>query len=277
VVTDDGTDPARAAALARGCDVAVLVAGDAEHEGGDRADLNLPSGQDALIAAVAAANPRTVVVLHTGAPVAMPWLDRVHSLVQAWYPGEEDGDALADVLFGDVDPSGRLPVTFPRAADQSPATGAPRYPAGPGGYEYTEGLDVGYRGFDAAGLVPLFPFGYGLSYTTFTYTGLRVVPDGGGVRVRFTVTDTGGRAGVAVPQVYLGFPGAAGEPPHQLKGFDRVALAPGAARDVTLTLPAAAFTTWSAAAGWHTVHGDYQISVGSSSRDLPLHAAIRWP
>jgi beta-glucosidase len=247
-------------------------------EGTDRPSMDLPDNQDALVSAVAAANPNTVVVLNTGAPVTMPWLGQVRTLVESWYPGQEDGNALAAVLFGDVDPSGRLPVTFPTDAAQAPTMGAPRYPSGPDGYDYTEGLDVGYRGYDAHGLTPLFPFGYGLSYTTFRYSGLRVTPHPGyprgDVALSFTVTNTGDRTGVAVPQVYLGFPIAAGEPPHQLKAFERLTLGPGAARRVTLSLPAHAFDYWGPG-GWQAAAGAYQVSVGSSSRDLALTGTIR--
>jgi beta-glucosidase len=155
--------------------------------------------------------------------------------------------------------------------------GVPRYPAGPAGYDYTEGLDVGYRGFDRQGLAPLFPFGYGLSYTTFEYSGLAVAAIGYGsrreVRVRFTVTNTGGRTGVAVPQVYVGFPAVAAEPPRQLAAFDRLRLAPGATRTVTLTLRQRAFEYW-ATGGWRAAPGAYRVSVGSSSRDLPLAKSI---
>lgn len=277
VTTADGADIAAAVAKARAADVALVVVGDTTKEGIDRTDMDLPDNQDALISAVAAANPKTVIVLQTGAPVTMPWLTKVSTLVETWYPGQEGGDALAAVLFGDADPSGRLPVTFPTSAAQSPSMGAPRYPAGPNGYDYTEGLDVGYRGFDNRGLTPLFPFGHGLSYTTFGYSGLTLTPVTSGtrrdVRVSFTVTNTGQRAGVAVPQVYVGYPAIAQEPPRQLRGFDRFALAPGAGRAVTLTLSQHAFEYW-ATGGWRTAAGSYQISVGSSSRSLPLAGGV---
>jgi beta-glucosidase len=278
VRTDDGSDPARAAALAATSDVAVVVVGDLSREGGDRPSMNLPGAQDALITQVAAANPDTVVVLNTGGPVAMPWLPRVSTLLEAWYPGEQNGDALAGILFGDVDPSGRLPMTFPVSVDQSPATGQPRYPAGSTGYDYTEGLLVGYRGFDALNRTPLFPFGFGLSYTAFRYADLTVTPAKGragtGLSVRFTVTNTGGRPGVAVPQVYLGFPTSAGEPPRQLKAFTRLTLEPGARETVTLTVPASARQVWSVPKGWRAPAGTYRVQVGSSSRTLPLSRTV---
>jgi beta-glucosidase len=278
VRTDTGSDAARAAALAKASDVAVVVVGDKGQEGSDRAAMSLPADQNALIARVAAANPDTVVVLNTGGPVVMPWLSRVSTLIEAWYPGERNGDALAAVLFGDVDTSGRLPMTFPTAAAQSPAVGKPRYPAGSKGYDYAEGLRVGYRGFDVLKRTPLFPFGFGLSYTTFRYAGLRVTPlpapEGTSLTVRFTVTNTGNRPGVEVPQVYLEVPSSAGEPPRQLKEFTRTVLAPGDQQVVTLAMPPSALRIWSAALGWHTPAGTYRVRVGSSSRTLPLSKSV---
>ncbi|MGB9377451.1 MAG: glycoside hydrolase family 3 C-terminal domain-containing protein, partial [Mycobacteriales bacterium] len=273
VTTDDGADPARAAAAARAADVAVVVVGDVTKEGRDRPSMDLPGTQNALIRAVTAANPRTVVVLQTGSAVTMPWLGQVRALLETWYPGQEGGSALAAVLFGDADPSGRLPVTFPTDAAQSPSMGAPRYPAGRDGYDYTERLNVGYRGFDSTGRTPLFLFGYGLSYASFAYTKLAATRVGSGVQVALTVTNTGKRTGVAVPQVYLGFPAAAGEPPRQLRGFDRLLLTPGASQRVTITLDRHAFEYWGAA-GWQTATGGYQVWAGASSRDLPLSARL---
>jgi beta-glucosidase len=278
VRTDDGSDLARAAAMAATSDVVVVVVGDMDKEGTDRAAMSLPGHQDELIARVAAANPDTVVVLNTGGAITMPWLPRVPALLEAWYPGEQNGNALAAILFGDLDPSGRLPITFPRSVEQSPAIGAPRYPAGPGGYDYAEGLRVGYRGFDALHRTPLFPFGYGLSYATFRYTGLSVTPQqergGTSLRVRFTVANSGRRAGVEVPQVYLGFPPSAGEPPRQLKAFTRLSLAAGSRQTITLMLPPTALRVWSAAQGWHRPAGTYRVQVGSSSRSLPLLRSV---
>jgi beta-glucosidase len=276
VTGDAGTDTARAAAKARAADVAVVVVGDTSKEGSDRPGLSLPGNQDALISAVTAANPNTVVVLETGAPVTMPWLSQVHTLLEAWYPGEEGGTALAQVLFGDVDPSGRLPVTFPVTAAQAPTMGAPRYPAGPHGYDYTERRDVGYRGYDHRGLRPLFWFGKGLSYTTFAYTGLRITRTRTAVQVSFTITNIGARAGVSVPQLYLSFPAAVGEPPEQLKGFQRVPLGAGVSTSVRMDLPRSAFQYW-APTGWTVPAGGFQVSVGTSSRRLLLAASLQPP
>jgi beta-glucosidase len=208
--------------------------------------------------------------------VMMPWLSQVETLIEAWYPGEEGGTALARVLFGDVDPSGRLPVTFPVSAAQAPTMGAPRYPAGPDGYDYTEGRDVGYRGYDHLGLTPLFEFGYGVSYASFDYTGLRITRTPTAVQVSCTVTNTGARAGVAVPQLYLSFPAAVGEPPEQLKGFQRVALGAGESTSVQMVLPRSAFAYW-ASAGWTVPSGTFRVSVGKSSRRLLLAASVQPP
>jgi beta-glucosidase len=275
IVSSNGSDPAAAAALAASADVAVVIASDTSGENADRPSMSLPGSQDALIAAVTAAQSHTVVALHTAGAVTMPWLDAAGAVLEQWYPGEEDGAALASVLFGDTDPSGHLPVTFPTSAAQDPVMTPGQYPAGPTGYNYTEGLNVGYRGFDAAGLTPLFPFGFGLSYTSFAYSGLTVsTPDANGaVKAQFTVTNTGSRAGVAVPQLYLSFPAAAGEPPWQLKGFTRVSLAPGASSTVTLSLPRSSFQVWSST-GWKVAGGQFTVAVGPDSRSLALNAPV---
>jgi beta-glucosidase len=279
VTAVDGSDPGQAAQRAAAADVAVVVVGDQESEGGDRASLSLPDGQDQLIAAVAAANPHTVVVVDSGAPVLMPWIDKVPAVLEAWYPGEEDGNALAAVLFGDVNPSGKLPVTFPRSANDVPARGAQQYPGVNGTVTYTEGLEVGYRWYDARHVKPLFPFGYGLSYTSFAYSGLKVSPSlgsrGGTVTVTVDVTNTGPRSGADVAQVYVADPAAAGEPPLQLKGFQKVQLAAGQTKRLKLTLDQRAFSIWNTdRQSWATVDGSYTVSVGDSSDHLPLHASV---
>ena len=275
VVTNDGSDPAAAATLAASADVAVVIANDNSGENADRPGLALPGNQDALISQITAAQPRTVVALHTAGAVTMPWLDQTDAVLEQWYPGEEDGAALAAVLFGDSNPSGHLPVTFPTSTAQDPVMQAGQYPAGPAGYNYTEALNVGYRGYAAANLTPLFAFGFGLSYTNFAYSGLSIsAPDvNGKVNAEFTVTNTGSRAGVAVPQLYLAFPAAAGEPPWQLKAFNRVSLAPGASSTVTLSLPRSAFQIWSAT-GWKVATGQFTVAVGADSRSLGLNAPV---
>jgi beta-glucosidase len=274
---NDGADPSAAAALAAKSDVALVLVGNKDREGRDRPNLSLEGGQDKLVAAVAAANPRAVVVLKTGGPVLMPWIERVPAVLEAWYPGEEDGNVVADLLFGDANPSGKLPVTFPRGEGDTPAHTPRQYPGVGGTAVYSEGLEVGYRWYDARAVTPLFPFGYGLSYTTFALRRLSVSPPttSGDVRVSFDVTNTGRRAGAEVAQVYVAAPSSAGEPPRQLKGFAKVNLQPGQTRRVTLTLDRRAFAAWDTAARrWTTARGRYQILVGDSSRDQPLRASV---
>ncbi|MEV7038584.1 glycoside hydrolase family 3 C-terminal domain-containing protein [Amycolatopsis sp. NPDC051061] len=275
VTLDDGSDPARAASLAGTSDVAVVMVGDNEAEGKDRASLALDGNQDALVAAVAAANPRTVVVVKSGGPVLMPWASSVPAILQAWYPGQQDGAAVAGVLFGDVNPSAKLPITFPAADADTPANTPAQFPGVGGVATYSEGLQVGYRWFDAQGRAPLFPFGHGLSYTTFAFSGLSVRNTRDGATATFTVRNTGKRAGAEVAQLYLGFPAAAGEPPRQLKGFSRVELAPGQARRVTIELDARDFSTWDTGShAWRPVKGGFTVQVGDSSRSLPLQAPL---
>jgi beta-glucosidase len=278
---NDGADPTVAAALARSSDVAIVMVGDDETEGVDRPSLALSGNQDALVSAVAAANPRTVVVVKSGGPVLMPWVDQVPAIVEAWYPGEEDGNAVAAVLFGDVNPSGKLPITFPKANGDVPAHTPQQYPGVNGNADYSEGLQVGYRWYDAQGIEPLFPFGYGLSYTTFAFSHLTVSPvlaPHGHVTVGVDVTNTGPRAGAEVAQVYVADPAATGEPPTQLKGFQKVTLDPGQTKHLTFTLDERAFSTWDPAAQqWTTHDGRYGVLVGDSSRNLPRHGTVNVP
>jgi beta-glucosidase len=266
-----------AAALAAASDVAVVVVRDYGTEERDRLELALPDDQDALIQAVAAANPRTVVVLTTGQPTAMPWLDAVPAVLEAWYPGEEQGNVIARVLFGDVNPSGKLPLTFPKTVDgafsgaqaQQAAASAQ---AGPRA-DYAEGLLIGYRWYDAKGVEPLFPFGYGLSYTEFRYEDLKVESP---TRVSFTLRNTGARAGAEVAQVYLGpCPGDGAAPPSALAGFAKVALAPGESQRVAVDLGADALSSWSADQhAWTTPSCQRALHVASSSRDVRLDGTI---
>jgi beta-glucosidase len=261
---------------ARGANAAVVVVDSDSSEGSDRTTLALPGDQDALIAAVAAANPRTIVVLRAGAPVLMPWLSQVPAVLDTWYPGQEDGGALAALLTGDAEPSGRLPVSFPRTDTQTPANAPPRYPAVDGNYDYTEGLQVGYRWYDAQNEDPLFPFGFGLSYTRFRYDHLRIGGgSGGATTVSLDVTNTGGRDGSDVVQLYLGYPRGSGEPPKALKGFHKVRIAHGHTRRVTFALTRDDLAVWDATAHARTVlDGTYPIMVGASSRDVRLRGAI---
>jgi beta-glucosidase len=297
VTSYSGTDPTQAAATAASAQVAIVFANNFESEGSDLSSITLQNNQDAYIEAVAAANPNTVVVLNTGGPVTMPWLSQVKSVLEAWYPGQEDGNAIAAVLFGNVDPSGHLPETFPASLSQVPASTAAQFPGTNGEVQYSEGLDVGYRWYDSQNITPLFPFGYGLSYTTFGFSHLVVTPQavnnnssgpgetscgcsGQGtnlVRVSATVTNTGTRAGADVVQLYLGDPAAAGEPPRQLEDFQKVSLSPGQSTTVRFTLNGHDLSYWDDDAnGWVVPDGSYQVYVGDSSAtaNLPLHGSF---
>ncbi len=272
---NDGSDTQAAANLARRSDVAIVMVGNKDREGADRPSLALPSGQDALIDAVAAASPRTVVVLKTGGPVLMPWLSRVEAVLEAWYPGEEDGNIVADLLFGNVNPSGKLPMTFPAAERDTAARTAQQYPGVNGTATYSERLQVGYRWNDAQNVMPLFPFGFGLSYTSFALSNLSVQTTAGPnprATVAVDVRNTGTRAGAEVVQVYVGSPAAAGEPPKQLRGFAKVSLQPGQTSRVSITLDPRSFSIWNN--GWTTVTGQYTVMVGTSSRSLPLQRSV---
>jgi len=263
-----------AVAAASAADVAVVFVNDTTSEGMDRTTLALPGDQNALIEAVAAANPRTIVVLHTSGPVLMPWLAQVEGVLQAWYPGEVSGDAIAAVLFGDIEPSGRLPMTFPADATQGPATQIAQYPGVNGEVHYDEEIDVGYRYYDRFAQQPLFPFGYGLSYTSFSVDRLRVKRRRDRFFVSARVRNIGDRAGAAVLQLYVGFPPSTGEPPNQLKGFGKVTLNPGRRKRVKMLVDSSSLATWNAIDGWVVNPGDYAFRVGTSSRDLPLEAVV---
>jgi beta-glucosidase len=274
----DGSDLAAAVAIAKAADVAVVMVGNKDHEGLDRPNLSLPDNQDRMVSAVAEANPHTIVVLKTGGPVLMPWLDDVTAVLEAWYPGEEDGNAVAALLFGKVNPSGKLPMTFPKAEDETPVHTPQQYPGVNGTAVYSEGLQVGYRWYDAQNITPLFPFGFGLSYATFRFTKLnapsRATPDEP-FRVAVDLTNVGSREGADVVQVYVASPASAGEPRKQLRGFAKVAIKPGEARHVVIKLDPRAFSIWDTKANrWTVVPGRYQIFVGDSLRNLPLHGDI---
>jgi beta-glucosidase len=271
---DDGLERARRAAAA--ADVAIVLAGHIVGEGMDRTSLALPDDQGALIAAVAAANPNTVVVLTTGGAVTMPWLDDVAAVLELWLPGDAYGTALARLLYGDVDPGGRLPVTFPASAAQGPGQMQATYPGAltsdgaVATVHFDEDLLVGYRYWDAYEQTPLYPFGYGLSYADFDVEalGITATADGGAI-LRARVQNTSARAGREVLQVYLEFPESAGSPPRQLKGMRSVELAAGAGQTVGIALSPQAFEAWDAAADrWFVPPGTYGVALGLSSRDI---------
>ena len=279
--TDDAMI-AEAVAAAKKAKVAVVFAGlpDAyESEGYDRTHMRLPDAQNALIEAVAAANANTVVVLHNGSPVELPWIDRVKGVLEVYLGGQAVGLATVKVLYGDVNPSGRLPESFPKKLSNNPSYLF--YGGEPRGTEYREGVFVGYRYYDKKEMDVLFPFGYGLSYTTFAFSNLRLsaseIADTEGLTATVTVTNTGSRAGKAVAQLYVrNAESDVIRPIRELKGFRKVELAPGESKDVTFALDKRSFACWNDVIhDWHVPTGDYAVEVGAHSRDLPLSAPVR--
>jgi len=270
---DPGAYPFSAAELARRSDVPIVFAIRPESEGLDSPDLSLPFGQDALIDAVAYANPNTIVVLETGNPVAMPWLNNVKAILEAWYPGEAGGQAIAEILTGKINPSGRLPITFPVDIAQTPRPALPGFGMPVGAaltVRYHEGAEVGYRWFAKTGARPLYDFGHGLSYTTFSYSDLRVT-GGETITATFKVANTGAREGADVAQIYL--TEAAGEKRVRLLGFERIELRPGESRRVTITADPRLLAHFDASAGhWRISEGDYEIALGKSAGELVLTA-----
>jgi beta-glucosidase len=278
VTVTSGADPTAAAAAAQAATVAIVMVEDSESEGHDRTSLALSGNQDALVSAVVAANPRTVVVAKTGGPILMPWASRVPAILQAWYPGEEDGNAVADVLFGAFNPSGKLPITFPRRETDVPANTTAQYPGIDGTAHYSEGIFVGYRHYDARSIAPLFPFGHGLSYSTYAYSNLKITQGtSANVTVEADVTNTGSRTGAEIVQLYVGSPATAAAPeaPKELQGFQKILLTPGQTGHVSFTLNARSFSFWSTATHrWRIAGGQYRIQLGSSSRDLRLTGSV---
>ena len=286
---DGGTDAAAAARLAKASDVAIVFVNQPSSEGHDHASLSLPDNQDALVGAVAAANPHTIVVLETGGAVTMPWIGQVGAAMEAWYPGIRGAEAIAGILFGDVNPSAKLPLTFakseadlphPQLTPQPPPASAadivepvPGFKDNTTRFEvtYDEGLKVGYKWYDAERKEPLYPFGFGLSYTTYRYSGLKASADS----VTFQISNTGARAGAEIAQVYATLPPAAGEPFKRLVAWQKVKLAPGESKSVTLRLDPHYLSIFNPDKDtWELVPGDYTIQAGASSRDLPLQGSI---
>jgi beta-glucosidase len=272
---DPGQSPAESALLARRSDMVIVFGIRIEGEGYDLPDLTLPWGQDSVIDAVAGANPNTIVVLETGNPVAMPWRDKVKGIIQAWYPGQAGGRAIAEVLTGKVNPSGRLPITFPADLAQTPRPKLPGLgtPWGtPTRIEYNEGAEVGYRWFAKTDAAPLFPFGHGLSYTRFALSDL-TVSGGDTISATFLVTNTGNRDGADVPQLYL--TDAAGEKRMRLLAFERVELGSGEKRKVTLSAdPRLIARSDASARQWRMTAGRYRVAIGESATDLRLTADV---
>jgi beta-glucosidase len=270
-----------AVAAAAGSDAAIVVVGSAElteSEGFDRSTLALPGRQDELITRIAAACPRTIVVVNAGMPVLMPWADAVQGIVYAWLPGQAMGEAVADVLLGAAEPGGRLPVTLPAAEADCPVLEA--VPEADGALRYSEGLLIGYRGYDASGIAPRYPFGHGLGYTTWAYEslgGAGNLPAGQDLDVTVRVRNTGSRAGREVVQAYVAAPpGEPGRPVRVLAAFGSAVAGPGAVAEVTLRLPARAFARWDEqAGGWTWPAGRYDVQVGRSAGDLRLTAQVQ--
>jgi beta-glucosidase len=290
---DPGTDPVAAAALAKTSDVAIVFAHQWESEGMDLDSLSLPEHQDDVIAKVAAANPHTVVVLETGSPVTMPWADQVSGILEAWYGGSRGAEAVARVIFGDVNPSGKLPITFPKSEADLPHPSIVKPPAESttkhGEFEawkkiaaglpafqttYDEGLKVGYKWYDAEHKQVLFPFGYGLSYTTYNYSDLKV-SHGKTVRLSFKVTNTGNRAGAEIAEVYAALPENAGEPPKRLVGWSKIKLNAGESKEVVIEVDPEYLSIFNVERdAWQLVLGDYRFLVGGSSQSLPLKDTV---
>ena len=290
---DSGADPEKAASLAAKSDVAIVFAYQWESEDMDLPTLSLPENQDSLIAKVAAANPHTVVVLETGGPVTMPWAGQVSAILEAWFAGSKGSDAVANVLFGDVNPSAKLPVTFPRSDADLPHPTIVKPPresvpdntnpepwkqiaAGltPFQITYDEGVKVGYKWYDAEKKPVLFPFGHGLSYTTYSYSNLKVEP-GQTPRVTFTVKNTGKRAGAEVAEVYASLPAAAAEPPKRLVGWSKVTLKPGESKELTVEIEPKYLSIFNVEQnGWQLLPGEYGFMVGGSSQNLPLKQTV---
>jgi beta-glucosidase len=270
---DPGMSPAESALMARRSDVVIVFGIKIDSEGFDDPDLSLPWGQDAVIDAVAEANPNTIVVLETGNPVVMPWRDKVKAIVEAWYPGQAGGQAIAEVLTGAVHPSGRLPITFPADLDQTPrpelsGMGTPW--GTPVTVDYNEGAEVGYRWFATTSVKPLYAFGHGLTYTTFAYSDLNV-EGGDTITATFNVTNTGDRAGADVPQLYL--TDAAGDERTRLLGFERVELQTGESREVTVTADPRLLARYDGGTGrWHITGGTHRVALGRAADALEITA-----
>jgi len=292
---DPGTNPAAAAALARPAEVAIVFVYQWESEDMDLATLSLPGNQDALVEQVAAANPHTIVVLETGSPALMPWANKVSAILEAWYAGSRGADAVANVLFGDVNPCAKLPITFPlRDVDMpQPAVVQPR-PSQNGAFAhlaalfggdgkertseqlyYNQGMLVGYKWYDARQVAVLFPFGFGLSYTKFHYSGLHVKVIDNGVSVNFTIKNTGNQSGAEVAEVYASFPPSAGEPPKRLIGWQKTQLNPGESKQVSLRIQTQYLSILDVEKDeWSLIPGEYTLSVGGSSESLPLRQRV---
>ena len=271
---DNGTtDIPQAVAAAQAATDAIIYVNLPEGEETDLTSIDLSSTDETMIADVAAANPHTIVVINSGGPVVMPWLNSVAGVFENWYGGQETGAAMAALIFGTVDPSGKLPVTFPVSLSQVPAQTTAQWPGTTAGIDFSEGVDIGYRWYQSQNITPQFSFGYGLSYTKFSFSNLSVgaFNADGNATVTATITNTGSVAGADVAQMYVGDPAASEDPPEQLKGFQRVTLNPGASATVTFPLTIHDLASWSPTDNqWEAQAGAYSIKVGDASNNLPL-------
>jgi len=268
----NSSDNALAAQVASMADVAIVFVSAWSSEGMDCATLALSSEDDALIAAVAAVQPNTLASIAGPGAVLMPWVATVQSILWTGFPGQVDGWAIASVLFGDSNPSARLPLTFPVLETDIPVSTPEQYPGIDNEADYIEGLLVGYRWWDAKSIAPLFPFGHGLSYTSFAYSNLTITSSNGSVWINFQIQNVGALTGAEVSQLYLGFPSSSGEPPSQLRGFTKSLLTPQAIVDVTFALDQQDLSFWDVPShSWLPVHGQFAVMVGASSRDFRLN------
>lgn len=265
-------DVTAATKVAGSVETAIVFVNADSGEGSDRTTLSLWNGGDDLINAVASINPNTIVVIHTPGAVLMPWINNVRAVINAGLPGEETGNSIADVLFGDVNPSGRLPYTIAKQLSDYPAHVSVTMPV-----VYNEGLLIGYRWFDAKSIAPLFEFGFGLSYTSFTYSNLAIQVSGQSVTISASITNSGKVIGAEVPQLYIGFPESAQEPLKILRGFDKVTLAPGQTSNVSFRLNVTKeLSVWDTPLRtWKVVTGQFYVYVGASSRDIRLNGAFQ--
>jgi beta-glucosidase len=287
----DGSSASAAASLAASSQVAIVFVSQWESEGMDLPGLNLndltdatPIDQDSLVSTVAGANPHTIVVIESGGPILMPWLSQVNAVLEFWFPGQSGGAAIADLLFRKTNPSGKLPITFPASVSQLPRSAIPAPPnnSTPFDVNYSEGFNVGYKWYDSQGLTPLFPFGFGLSYTTFSFTNPALVNNlsstsNPNIQVTFTVTNTGAVSGAEVAQVYLGLPAGLGEPPHRLVGWQKVTLAPNGSQNLTIEIDendsSHPLSYWNeTSSAWTVAPGQYTVYLGDSSSAAALTA-----
>jgi len=266
----------KAQSIARASDVAIVFVATDSSEGVDRRTLYLSEEQNKLVMAVRQAQPKTVVVIHTPGALCLPWAASVPSIISAFLPGQEDGNGIAPVLFGDVNPSGKLPLTWPKNEQQIPVNTVKQYPGVHDEADYSENLLVGYRWYDAKNVAPLFEFGRGLSYTTFEYSALRITgTESQGWKIQFELKNSGKVNGAEVPQFYLGFPQSAGEPPKVLRGFEKIFLEAGQFKQVSFHMSRQGISIWSVQKhDWEVITGTFFVYIGSSSRDIRLHGSF---